>query len=268
MKMKYYVLGATCALLLAGCGGGNPTPTPVDVTGVTLNETSKTLEVGESFQLEATVAPTDATIKDVTWSASGDGIVSVDDGLVTALKAGESTVTVTTVSGSKTASCVFTVTPASVHVSSVSLDKTSASIKVGESVTLTPTVLPADAANKSVTWSASGEGIVSITDGVVKGLKAGSSTVTVTTVDGSKTATCAVTVSEADPKPEGAVDLAYSTADTLSEHGDDYCYFNDPEWWTGASATINEAYIYDGTIVFDYTYNAMSDPAAQNWTVQ
>lgn len=105
MKSKLFVLGAACALMLAGCG--SDAPQGVAVESITLDETSRTLAVGESFRLVATVLPEDATDKTVTWSASGDGIVSVDDGLVTALKVGTSTVTAT--AGKLSAECVVTV---------------------------------------------------------------------------------------------------------------------------------------------------------------
>ena len=164
------------------------------------------------------------------------------------------------------------VEPAVVHVESVSLDSAAWALKVGETFTLHETVLPANADNKNVTWSASGDGVVSVVDGLVTALKVGESTVTVTTVDGNKTDTCVVTVIEADPvgpvKPEGAVDLEYSTAATIGDHGDNYCYFNDPEWWSGASAKVNEAWKYEEKIVFDYTYDAASASNAQDWTVQ
>ena len=84
----------------------------VNVLSVSLNHETATLEIGDALQLEASILPTNATNKNVTWSATGDGIVSVDDGLVTALAAGTSVVTVKTVDGNKTDSCTITVNEA------------------------------------------------------------------------------------------------------------------------------------------------------------
>ena len=86
------------------------------VTGVSLSETTKSLAVGESFNLTATISPEDATNKNVTWTSSDASIATVSgDGLtgtVQALKAGTTTITVTTADGAKTATCVVTVTAA------------------------------------------------------------------------------------------------------------------------------------------------------------
>ena len=118
MKSKLLVLSAALMLVLAGCGpkefkpddGGDPVdPVVVNVTSVSLDQESATLEVGESLQLNETVLPENATNKNVSWSASGNGVVSVDDGLVTALQSGTSTVTVSTEDGNHTAQCVITV---------------------------------------------------------------------------------------------------------------------------------------------------------------
>lgn len=81
----------------------------VDVTGVSLSETSKTIMATEKFTLTATVAPADATNKLVKWSSDDETIAKVVDGVVTGLKAGTATITVTTADGSKTASCEVTV---------------------------------------------------------------------------------------------------------------------------------------------------------------
>ena len=88
-----------------------------------------------------------------------------------------------------------------IPVSSVSLNKTSTSIKVGATETLTATVLPADAANKNVSWSSNKTNIATVNDGVVTGVAEGTAVITVTTVDGGKTATCTVTVTASDPVP-------------------------------------------------------------------
>lgn len=85
---------------------------------------------------------------------------------------------------------------ATISVTGVTLDKTEAALNIGETLTLTPTVLPADATDKSVTWTSSDETVATVTDGVVTAVAAGTATITVTTTDGAKTATCTVTVAE------------------------------------------------------------------------
>ena len=97
-------------------------------------------------------------------------------------------------------SATLTVKPAPVHVSGVSLDKTSISLTAGDSEALTATVSPDNADDKDVTWSTSDPAVATVSNGVVKAVGAGTATITVTTADGGKTATCAVTVS-ARPVP-------------------------------------------------------------------
>jgi uncharacterized protein YjdB len=82
----------------------------VAVTGVELNKTSLDMKVGDSETLTATVAPTEATNKAVTWKSSKESVATVDsEGKVTAVAAGEATITVTTTDGEKTAECKVTV---------------------------------------------------------------------------------------------------------------------------------------------------------------
>ncbi|WP_342454337.1 Ig-like domain-containing protein [Serratia fonticola] len=83
-------------------------------------------------------------------------------------------------------------------VTGVTLDKATATLAVAASLTLTPTIAPASATNRGVTWTSSAPGIVMVTNkGVITGLAPGTSTITVKTTDGSKTATCVVTVTAA-----------------------------------------------------------------------
>ncbi|MEK4979123.1 family 16 glycosylhydrolase [Bacillus sp. FSL K6-6540] len=92
-------------------GSGNPGNVPV--TGVTLNPTTAQVEVGQSLQLNAGIAPSNATNKQVTWTVSGASAASVSqEGVVTGLAPGTATVTATTVDGQKTASSTITVVPA------------------------------------------------------------------------------------------------------------------------------------------------------------
>ncbi len=81
-----------------------------------------------------------------------------------------------------------------VAVTGVSLDKTTASLKVGDTVTLTATIAPANATNIAVTWSSNKTSVATVEDGVVTAVGAGEATITVTTEDGGFTATCTVTV--------------------------------------------------------------------------
>ncbi len=88
---------------------GTNTDTTVNVTGVSLNKTTTTLQVGKTTTLTATVTPNNATNKDVIWTSSNDAVATVENGVVTAKSAGTATITVTTEDGQKTATCVVTV---------------------------------------------------------------------------------------------------------------------------------------------------------------
>jgi uncharacterized protein YjdB len=178
---------ATCAVTVY--------KTTISVTGVTLDEETLTIKKGESASLTATVLPADATNKAVTWSSDNPDVATVDDvGKITALSAGTATITVTTVDGSFTASCVVTVT---IPVTGVTLDKETLTINKGESVSLIVTVLPADATNKSVTWNSDKPKIAKVDNtGKITALSVGKATITVTTKEGGFTATCAVTVED------------------------------------------------------------------------
>lgn len=85
-----------------------------------------------------------------------------------------------------------------VDVTGVTVAPTTASIVVGATRQLAPTVAPADATNKAVTYSSSANGIATVSStGLITAVSAGTATITVTTADGSFTATCAVTVTVA-----------------------------------------------------------------------
>src|SRR5665648_767094 len=182
---------ATCELTVALAG--------VAVTGVTLDQASMTLTVGEATRiLVVTVAPAAATNKSVTWSSSAPEVATVVDGVVTPITEGTTTITVTTVDGGFTATCELTVVPAVVAATGVTLDQASMPLTVGEATgTLVVTVAPAAATNKSVTWSSSAPEVAAVVDGVVTPIAEGTATITVTTVDGGFTATCELTVAKA-----------------------------------------------------------------------
>ena len=117
MPSKYrhgYVMPVTAAeydALQRAYGNNAAVEEPVAVTGVTLNTNTVTLTVGQSTLLIATVAPEDATNRNVRWTSSDSTIAAVDsDGNVKAVAAGEAIITVTTEDGSKTATCTITVT--------------------------------------------------------------------------------------------------------------------------------------------------------------
>ena len=169
------------------------TSTSTSVTGVSLDTTSKSLYIGDSFTLTPTISPDNATNKSVTWSSSKESVATVDNGTVTAVGEGTTTITVTTADGGKTAKCEVIVNP--IKVTGVSLDKLTLSLNVGETSTLNANVTPTDATNKNVTWTTTNSSIATVSNGVVTAVGVGSATIKVTTVDGSKTASCEVTVS-------------------------------------------------------------------------
>ena len=168
----------------------------VNVTEVTLDRAELTLTEGETETLTATVRPDNADNRKVTWSSDKTEIATVDGaGRVTAVKAGEAVITVTTEDGGKTATCKVTVKAKAVGVTEVTLDRAELTLTEGETETLTATVRPDNADNRKVTWSSDKTEIATVDGaGRVTAVKAGEAVITVTTEDGGKTATCKVTV--------------------------------------------------------------------------
>ena len=187
---------------------------PVPVTSVSLDKTSLGLTEGDTETLTATVEPSDATNKNVTWSTSDASIATVTDGVVTAVAPGTATITVTTEDGNKAATCAVTVTAATVPVTGVTLNKTSTSLYVGDTETLTPTITPDNATNKNVTWSSDDTSVATVdASGLVTAVARGTAVITATAADGSgASASCTVTVSSylppANPNYRITVDAA------------------------------------------------------------
>ena len=162
----------------------------VAVMGLILSESSATVTEGEMLQLTATVTPADADDKTVTWESSDTTIAIVVDGLVTALSPGK--VSITAKAGERQASCVVTVEKRYVPVTDIILNYTELTLAVGESVTLTATIVPADADDQMISWSTSDSKVATINRKRVRGVAPGTAIITAATTD--YTATCVVTV--------------------------------------------------------------------------
>ena len=196
---------------------GKAGPDHIPVTEVKLDIKSLSLTVNETRSLTATVLPSNATIKGVSWSSNNSSVAKVDSsGRVTAIGPGSAKITVTTTDSKKTAVCDVTVTQ---PVTGVKVNPSSITIYTGQTTELTAAVQPVNATNKNVSWSSSDTGVATVTNGVVKAVSAGnislnkttlslvlgasenlalsgsaSAKITVTTQDGGKTDTCTVTV--------------------------------------------------------------------------
>jgi uncharacterized protein YjdB len=204
--VKTLLLSIMLMALFSGCGVEfwHPDYVPstgggrVSVTGVTLNKTAVSLNVGGMETLSVYISPSNATNQSVTWRSSNTSVAEISSGNVYGVSDGSATITVTTADGNKTASCTVTVSSGgggNVSVIGVSLDKTTSSITIGGTYTLTATVAPANATNKNVTWSSSNTAVATVSsNGLVSGVSAGSATITVTTSDGGYTASCYVNV--------------------------------------------------------------------------
>ena len=173
----------------------------VPVTGITLNTSSATLKVGETMQLSATVSPSNATDKSVSWSSNSSSVATVSSsGLVTAKGEGTATITCRANDGSGISrTCSITVSPAAtVLVTSISNFTPYASLLVGETKQITYDIWPRNATDQSVSWSSSNSSVASVSSsGLVTANGKGLATITCITNDGSGIqATCKVTVSE------------------------------------------------------------------------
>ncbi|MCR5203473.1 MAG: Ig domain-containing protein, partial [Lachnospiraceae bacterium] len=170
----------------------------IEARSVSLDKTSLALIEGGTATLKATVQPSNASDKSISWTSSNTSVALVSGGEVIAVGEGTATITATTSNGKK-ATCSVTVSKATVAVTGVSLNENTLPLAIGSSATLTATVAPSNATNKTLTWTSSNTSVATVTSsGKVTGVTAGTATITVKTNNG-KTDTCTVTVSPVAP---------------------------------------------------------------------
>ncbi|MBR5660640.1 MAG: Ig domain-containing protein [Bacteroidales bacterium] len=165
------------------------------VIDISFQDLPNSIMKGDTYQLRISLSPSDAN-PSVTYTSSNSSIAIVDaSGNVKALESGSVNITVTTVDGTKSATCSLNIEAPHVWPTGVSLNRSSLELKEGESFQLTATVYPSDATNKEVRWKSENTNVATVdNNGKVTGVKAGSTIVQVFTAEGGKSATTGVTV--------------------------------------------------------------------------
>ncbi len=216
------------------------TPNAINVSSIQLNTTNVSLEVGDTYRLSATIQPSNATNQTITWSSSNANIVAVSGGVITGKNVGTATITARSHNG-KTASATVTVltkTPSVIEVTGVKISPSSASIKVGGTITFTASVLPSNATNKNITWSSSNTNIATVTGGKVTGKKVGTVTIKARSING-KEVSATLTVTPATTTISATGIKLNSSAITIKV-GSSYCL----------TATVSPSNVTDNTVTW------------------
>ena len=166
------------------------------VKKITIDAGDKKVAAGSRMELDAICAPDNASITEVTWSSKNPNIATVDEsGMVTGVKKGTASIVATAADGSKvTGTVMITVTQ---PVTSINITQADIPVVVGRTAQAKIQVLPAEANDKTVTWSTSDTSIATVRNGQITGVKAGICTVTCTSNSNPEvSATATVTVSQ------------------------------------------------------------------------
>lgn len=153
----------------------------LDTPTVTLDTMSAVIGTGDTKTIVATVVPALGGGISVDWQSSDNSIVTVADGVITAIEAGYATVTASVTLEGRTFSenCAVTV-----QNPIISLDKTAASLAKGKTMTIEATVAPAT--ERTLAWESSDTSVATVADGVVTAIAEGSTTITASIAAGDK----------------------------------------------------------------------------------
>ena len=248
------------------------------VESITLDNESMIVLTGATGKLNATINPEDARIKDVVYTSSDPNLILIDSatGVFSAgANEGDATVTCTAADGSDVfAECKITVKKSFVPATSVTLNKTNASMEVGGSLSLTATINPTNATFKNVVWISDNEDVATVSKtgnltAVVNAVGPGNATITAISEDGNARAKCTVTVTYGgscgkDDPATGDVDESQNvvwmlTGNTLTISGTgamaDYAEASGQPW-TAMHSDIKAIVIEDGvTSIGNYAFS-------------
>ena len=165
------------------------------ISSLSFAQRSISVKEGNKQKLVVIVKPSSLASSKFKWKSSDESIATVnDDGVVTGLKEGQVTITVTSSNGIS-ATCIVNVVAETVNVNKIVLNPNNISLKVGDTDQIVSKVEPENATERDLVWSSSDSSIVTVDEnGVIKGLKPGTATITVKTKDGKVSSTCKITV--------------------------------------------------------------------------
>lgn len=194
--------------------------TEVNPTSLVLYGLSNGLTVGNTAEVAYNLLPSTATNVLLTWTSSDPSIATVENGIVTAHKAGSCTIVATTENGLSDKVDII-VESDNIPVSSINIDDTEITLPLGGTKLLSYSILPDNATNKNVTYTTSNSSVVFIdSNGIIAAIGVGTSTVTITTEDGQKSASINVTVTNSNesvtPAPEDPSSTDPSSGDPSS----------------------------------------------------
>ena len=272
--MKNYLLLALAAVALCftACKKDNPEPTPVAVTGISLDKTMVALEIDESATVQAVITPSNATNKAVEWSVADTAVATVSNGVVTGVAVGETTLTATTADGGHTATIPVKVVTEKVPVTGISfagfLSGGNPTLKEGSFDYAFVMFTPENATNKNLTFTCDKPELVSIQEDAsylddgfmaytITAIKAGEVEFTAVSEDGGFTLTKTMTILPivkvtsitigAQATKIGIGEVTYLNANLQPEHPDE-----DGIEWSSSNpgiATVEDSSVKHGAKV-------------------
>ena len=254
---------------------------PVAAEGIQIDPATISVEEEKTAALTAILLPATQNENPViSWTSSDNAVATVSDGVVTGVKEGNATITAS-IRGEKgdfSATCEVTVTKKIVPVSDIVLSSNALSILKGETATLTASVLPEDATDKTIEWNVGNPKIATVADGVVTGVSAGVTSVVVKA--GDITAAVIVTVTESAKEDEEEIDLTHIMEDTgmgeniedvisavvevtVDENGEET---TETKIWIGG---IQSSYTYTGAKIQPeiHVYDGIKELSASDYSV-
>ena len=183
---------ATCSITVTGPLSDNK----VHATRVTLNLNKYDSIAGTTFTLKQVIMPSNATNKNVTWSSSNENVATVSaTGIVTPIAIGVALIVVKTVDGENVDGCIVNVRWR--DLTGISLSQNSATLKIGNTLTLKPSLTPLDASNKRIIWISGNENVAKVSvAGVVTAITPGTVGIIGRTVEGNYLIHCIVYIAE------------------------------------------------------------------------
>lgn len=191
----------------------NESTDTVPVTGISLDQTSLTVNLDAFATLKATITPANASNRTISWDSSNSNVADVQNGTIIPYDVGTTTITATTEDGGFKASCVVTIVNEVISVTGLSITPESIEMGIDEYRYLQVNITPENASERRVNYTFSDNSIVEMADNRIHALKAGTVVITGTTLDGGFTDTVTVTVKDLS---YGTIDNPLSVSQALS----------------------------------------------------